>query len=212
MDKEKLIEHINNSISSADLLKSKLNQEILDIPGFSSNRIRHLLNNIMSIDEINYLEIGTFKGSTFASALYQNSLNEAYAIDDWTEFRDHGDIKKEFLNNTKDYSFTFFEEDCFKLDLSKINKKINIFLYDGNHTYESHYNALKYYYPILDDQFIFIVDDYDSVPNWEQVQLGTQNSIKDLNLNIIYEKHLKSNGRNAAGSWWNGYYIALLKK
>lgn len=210
MDK---IKHIENSISKAILGISKLDEKTLSISGWTSNRIKHLLNNIMELPDINYLEIGTFQGATFTSALYNNNLKSAYAIDNWSEFKTPDNLaRKAFLENTKDLKFTYFENDCWKLDLSQIKNKINVYLYDGAHTYEDQYNALKYYYDILDDEFIFIVDDFDPAPNWEQVERGTRDSIRDLNLKILYENHLKSNSKNDANTWWGGYFVSILKK
>lgn len=210
------IEHIINSIKRAQLNKSKLTKEVLECGGFSSNKIRHLLNNILDYPNTNYLEIGVFMGSTFVSALYKNNINIAYAIDNWSEFNDYGDIKKIFndtckKNNINNYKI--FEEDCFSLDLSKIKEKINVYLYDGNHDEINQYKALKYYYPILADEFIFMVDDFDSYDaKWAEVERGTRHAIDDLNLKILYENHLHSFGRNNADSWWNGFFVSYLKK
>jgi hypothetical protein len=57
-------------------------------------------------------------------------------------------------------------------------------MYDGNHTNYSRYKALLHYYNCLDDVFIFIVDDW----YWKDVRDITFNSIKKLNLKILYEK------------------------
>lgn len=38
----------------------------------SSPKVRHLLNNLCSLPSTSYLEIGTWKGSTWISALFQN--------------------------------------------------------------------------------------------------------------------------------------------
>ena len=61
--------------------------------------------------------------------------------------------------------------------------KFNIFMYDGNHTYEAHYKVLSYYLDVLDDVFIYIVDDY----NWLQIRTATQDSIRDTGCEILYE-------------------------
>jgi hypothetical protein len=212
MNAKQAANHVSKCIISANMKKSKITTKELQISGFTSVKIRHLLNNLLELPNTNYLEIGTFKGSTFVSALYKNNIKNAYAIDNWSEFQEYGEIKEEFLENTKNLNFTFIEEDCFKLDLSQIKEKINIYLYDGEHRYEDQYKALEYYYSILDDVFIFIVDDFDPFEGWEGVEKGTKDSIKDLKLRIIFDQHLKSNGRNDGKSWWNGYYIAVLKK
>ena len=88
-------------------------------------------------------------------------------------------------------------------------------MYDGNHTNESHYKALLHYYNCLDDVFIFIVDDW----NWQDVRDGTINSIKKLNLKVLYEKEIRLTWDDshtcqpqARNTWWNGIYVAILQK
>jgi hypothetical protein len=211
-----IIKHLEKSINNAQLNRSKLPKEILDCGGFSSSKIRHLLNNILELPDSNYLEVGVFMGSTFVSALYKNSLNSAYAVDNWSEFNDYGDIKTIFKTTCEKFdlkNYEFFEEDCFKMDLSKIKNKINIYFYDGNHDESNQYKALKYFYPVLADEFIFMVDDFDSYDaKWAEVERGTRHAIKNCNLNVLFEKHLYSLGRNNADSWWNGFFVSYLKK
>ena len=59
-------------------------------------------------------------------------------------------------------------------------------MYDGNHTADSHYQALIHYYNCLDDIFVFIVDDW----NWKGVRDGTYDSFKKLNLTILFNKEI----------------------
>lgn len=201
------IEHINNSIALAEKLQSKIDSSIKNYPGMSSIKIRHFLNNLLEFENSRYLEIGVNKGSTFISAIYKNSPDYTCAIDNWSEFGDH---ENEFLQNCKNYNIilsNFFNEDSFKLDIKKIKSPINIYLYDGNHDKESQFKALTYYYDVLDNEFIFMVDDYRNA----HVVEGTQNAIKDLNLKKIFETELKSTN-NDFNSWWNGFYISILKK
>jgi hypothetical protein len=209
---ENVRNYIEESISNAIAGNSKLNQEILSLEGMSSFKNRHLLNNIIAkTSNVNYLEIGVWKGSTFISSLYQNDVISAYAIDNWSQFNDDKETKATFLKNCNMFNITNFvllENDCFNIDLNDIKHKINVYFYDGHHSAESTCNALSYYYNILDDIFIFIVDDFD----WRNPQIGTIAGIKKCNLNILYEQHLKSNKTNDNSSWWNGIYISILKK
>ncbi len=207
------VSHIENAILGAKVEVSKLNSGVLEIEGFSSCKIRHFLNNLFEAENINYLEIGVFTGSTFISALYKNKVNSAYIIDNWSEFGEYckGDVKTQFLNNAEKHginNFTLLEEDCFKLDLSKIKDKINIYFYDGEHTEESQCNALKYYYPVLADTFIYLVDDFD----YPHIRKGTRCGIVKMNLKVRYEKYLESNISNNVNGWWNGYFISILQK
>lgn len=88
--------------------------------------------------------------------------------------------------------------------------KFNIYMYDGEHSSESHYKALSHYYNCLDDIFIFIVDDW----NWQDVRDGTLNSIQKLNLKILYEKEIRLSLDNSTTMepWWNGIYVTILQK
>lgn len=88
-------------------------------------------------------------------------------------------------------------------------------MYDGNHTKESHYNALFHYYKCLDDIFIFIVDDW----NWKDVRDGTKESIEKLNLIILFDKEIKLTNDDshtppdiAKQTWHNGIYFCILQK
>ena len=206
-----LTKHIKDSIWSADIETSKLHPMILALDGMSSIKNRHLLNNILDIPDGNYLEIGVHKGSTFISALYKNKHNSAYAIDDWSQFDEDGIVKREFLKNCKYFdirNYLLIEGDCFSVDKNKISYPINVYFYDGYHSIESTSKALTYFYDILDEEFIFIVDDYD----WEEPHQGVLQGIAACDLTIEFEQHLKANCASDKDSWWNGVGILLLKK
>lgn len=208
---------IEESIAAAESLKTKLPDEIFLIPGYSSKMVRILLNSVVEkMNDSTYLEIGSFRGSTLVSALYKNAVKDAYAVDNWSEFND-GTVRDDFLLRTEKYlsnSFKLIEGDCFSDDvISKIKPGINVFFFDGEHSYESHYSALIRYIDLLSKDFIFIVDDFDPYDaSWENVERGTRDSIECLALKVNYEVHLKSTGRNSESSWWNGIYIAHISK
>lgn len=124
----------------------------------------------------------------------------------------NSDFLVNFEKSKGDNDVTFIENDCFKVDVSKL-PKINIYMYDGEHSSESHYKTLSHYYDYLDDIFIFIVDDW----NWDYVRDGTINSIKKLNLKVLYEKEIRLTYDNshtsqpkAKNTWWNGIYVVIL--
>ncbi len=126
-----------------------------------------------------------------------------------------GGPKEEFLTNFEKYKgrnqATFIEADCFTIDVNSIGK-YNIFMYDGYHSYESHYKSLGYFIDSMEDEFILIVDDW----NWEGIRLATDNSIRDLNLTTLWSKEIRLAGNNETGcdreGWWNGIGVFLLKK
>ncbi len=220
MEKENLIEfyktHIEKSYAAAENGKSKITQKIMAMDGMSGTKTRHFYNNMLDFPDARYLEIGTWKGSSVCSAMCGNSA-KVVCIDNWSEF---GGPKDAFLQNFAEFkganTATFVEYDCFTLDVNVLPKHgFNIYMYDGNHSSDSHYNALVHYYNCLDDIFIFIVDDW----NWGSVREATMRAIKDVGLTILYEKAIRLTDDDthtpheiAVRSWWNGIYIALLQK
>jgi len=202
-----LKQHVKTAFEKAEKNESKITDEILNIHGMTGKKTRHFYNNLLNKDDIRYLEIGTWKGSSVCSAMYGNKA-KVVCIDDWSEYGNHRD---EFLNNFNIYKgendARFIEQDCYKVDISEL-LKFNIYMYDGNHTKDCHYKALIHYYDCLDDIFIFIVDDW----NWEDVRNGTYESIKQLNLTTLYEKEIYTPGNCTYDTWWNGIYVAILQK
>ena len=211
---EKYKSLIDTSFSNAENNISKVTSEILSMDGMSGKKTRHFYNNLLSTEDARYLEIGTWKGSSVCAAMCGNEATVT-CIDNWSEF---GGPKKEFLVNFERFkgnnSARFIENDCFQVDVSTLGT-FNIYMYDGNHTKNSHYNALLHYYKCLDDTFIFIDDDW----NWQDVRDGTNEAIKKLNLKVLYEKEVRLTWDNshtpnpeATNSWWNGIYVAVLQK
>lgn len=206
-----LIENIELSFDNAEKGNSKIDNYIKEMEGMSGLKTRHFYNNLLSSKNSKYLEIGTWKGSTICSAMCGNS-SKIVCADNWSEFNGP---KEEFLKNIEKYSgsndFNYIESDCFKIDIKKIDK-FNIFMYDGNHTYESHYKALTYFIDSMEDYFIFIVDDW----NWLNVQKGTFDSIKDLKLEVLWKKEIKLTTDGSTtydkNGWWNGISVFVLKK
>jgi hypothetical protein len=205
---------IETAFINAENNISKNTNDIINMEGMSGTKTRHFYNNLLNTEDSRYLEIGTWKGSSVCSAMCGNKA-KVVCIDNWSEF---GGPKSEFLVNFEKFKgenqAIFIENDCYKVDVSKL-PKFNIYMYDGNHTNESHYKALLHYYNCLDDVFIFIVDDW----NWKDVRDGTLNSIEKLKLKILYEKEIRLTWDNshtpqpqAKDTWWNGIYVAILKK
>ena len=170
------------------------------------------------MDDARYLEIGTWKGSSVCSAMCGNKA-KVVCIDNWSEFGGLQRAKDEFLINFNRYKgendARFIEQDCYTVDVSQL-PKFNIYMFDGNHTKDSHYKALVHYYNCLDDTFVFIVDDW----NWKDVRDGTYASFKQLKLSVLYEREIRTTNDDTHGvygsekqkDWHNGIYVAILHK
>lgn len=211
---EKYINHIKSSLINAENLNSKINEYILNMEGASGIKTRHFYNNLCSMEDSRYLEIGTWKGSSVCSAMCNNNAS-IVCIDNFSQF---GSPKSEFLINFNQFignnNALFIENDCYNVDISSL-PKFNIYMFDGDHSYSSQFNALTHYYHAMDDIFIYIVDDW----NWSDVRNGTNDAIKHLNLDILYKKEIRLTFDNshtpsdiAQSSWWNGIFISVLKK
>lgn len=213
-----LVTHVQKSIQAAEISNSKLDSEILGIYGYSSSKVRHFLNNLCSLPGARYLEIGVWKGSTFISALYNNTdtICDAIAIDQWFDAQIPllNNEKESFIANTAKFlpskSFKLFEQDAFAITPEDICSpaSINIYFYDGDHSEKAQYQAFVHYDKILAHKFIAIVDDW----NWLRVQQGTKRAFSDLKYKIIFEIELPSNGNCDTANWWNGLYVAIIEK
>jgi hypothetical protein len=207
-----LIDHVKQSIDNAKNEISKITPAMINLQGYSSAKVRHLLNNICSLDQASYLEIGVWQGSTFIASLYnnENNLKEAVAIDDWSEF---GGPYQQFNKNCATFlsnnHYKFYNQDCFAIDINKLFKSpVNIYFYDGNHTQESQEKAFTYYDSLFDEVFIAIIDDW----NWIEVKKGTEAAFEKLNYTILFEEVLPAQFNGDKKLWWNGIYIAVIKR
>lgn len=209
------IAHIESSISRADQNISQLTPDILAMEGFSGNKTRHLYNNICNMPtKINYLEVGTYLGSTLISATYKNNVN-AIAVDNWSEF---GGPKQRCIDNIQTYAtnskdIKLIEKNFTELNNNDINMPIDIYLYDGDHSYESHKLAITYISQFLSSLAIILVDDFRADTNWVRVINGTKDGFKESSLKIVYEKHLTSLQEiDGKTNYWNGCGIFLCQK
>tara|TARA_R100001015_G_scaffold19003_2_gene14078 strand:- start:9107 stop:10003 length:897 start_codon:yes stop_codon:yes gene_type:complete len=188
---------------------------ITSIEGMSTPNIRHTLNNLNRWGS-NYLEVGSHKGSTFVSSLYGHTKN-GWSIDNYSEFCDafyrpgsDGKHTNELLTNIKKYltcKTQFFDSDSFSFDISNISEKVDVYMYDGDHDQDKQKKAIEYFYPVLSDTFLFIVDDWNS----QAVRDGTYDGIKSNDLSILSEMHIRCYGTNQS-DWWSGLYVAFLSK
>lgn len=214
MDIKQLIDHVERSFELAEKNESKLTEEILKINGWIGLKTRHFYNNLCNIN-LNYLEIGTWTGSSFISCLYENPIN-AIGCDNWTGI-EHGstpilELRDGFFNNTNKYlknNFKFLDKDCFLIDendIFSIYDSVDIYLYDGDHKEENHKKSITYFSKMLSKYSIIIVDDW----SWETVRRGTFEGIQESNLKIHkkFEKFCENDSQN----YWNGIAVFICEK
>jgi hypothetical protein len=210
-----MIKHLETCFEKAYNLESKISQGIKDMQGMTGEMTRHFYNNLLTLKDARYLEIGTWMGSSSCAAMYKNKAH-VVLMDDFSGFGSPRQIMIEnFIEYRGDNDAEFIEADCFKFDISRFKKKFNIYLFDGDHSEESQYKAVKYYLPCMDDTFILVIDDW----NWSAVRNGTNRAIKDNNLNVLWSKEIiltkndeHTPNEEARKTWWNGIGVFVLKK
>jgi|TARA_B100000035_G_scaffold116028_1_gene98332 hypothetical protein len=213
---------IKKSLEESLSIKRKIDSEIINMEGLSGRKYRSLINNLVQkIKDPSYLEIGTWLGSTACSAAFKNDL-KITCIDNWSQILFHEDFpdpEAVFKKNIEKYlskntNYTFINNDFRKINYESIGKH-NIYLFDGPHHYEDHFEGVTIAQPALSEKYIFIVDDW----NWDQVRDGTTAAIKHLKLNVISKLEIRTthDGSNALAfgqnsDWHQGYCFFVIKK
>ena len=207
---EEYINRVEAAIEKATIdTETKLRSEIFQISGMSSRENRILLNELVKETD-KYLEIGVHRGSTFVSAMYENGA-KGVAIDNFSQFGDANDVRKWFEQYTTENNvtnFDFINTDCFNLsdEQKELVKGANVYFYDGDHRHEDQERALTYYFDLLTDPFIFIVDDYNHGP----AVTGTKSGLELTGAKVHKEWIL--NGSTTGKNWHNGLYLAVVGK
>ena len=94
-------------------------------------------------------------------------------------------------------------------DIKKIFKNnINVYFYDGDHSFEAQKSAFTYFNDIFADTFIAIVDDY----NREHVRQGTMAGFQELNYQVLFDVFLPASFDGDKKQWWDGLYVAVIAK
>jgi len=218
-----LIKHIEESLHWGEKEVSKLTQDVINIHGITSNKIRCFLNNICSIGGT-YLEIGVFRGATFCSAIYQNNIH-AIGLDNFASpnlmpmgvsqklasYLKRGiDVppQEDFINNVKRFGnpehLDIYKTDYTSFDYTQL-PKVNIVFYDGDTRYHDQYTVLKKILPLFSEQTILIMDDW----NWNSGAID--DLIKEENLIVTFKEEIFTQGEDM-GSFWNGLGVFLIEK
>lgn len=225
------IEHVKKSLALTQLFRSKIdNKEIIFMEGHSGSKTRHFYNNLLNATvPLNYLEIGSYMGSSFISAMYKNLNVHGIAVDSFDikycmnqeeadkRYNAFQDNVKKFLVNNEDIQH--LKVDFRDLDLDSL-PKLDVYLFDGDHCEEDQYDAFKLMYPCFADVCVVVIDDYNQL----SVQSGTEMALAEMPDTIPFElkfKHIityTTDGSRtpkwsvAFKEFWNGMGVFVLEK
>jgi len=188
--------------------------ELPDVKGYSSRKVRQLLNALVTNVATHYLEIGVHTGSTFIPSIY-GSETMVTCIDNWSRF---GNKRPEFEKNLEQHSLLtdrvqIIEQDSWMVDLDTITAHgglVDVYFYDGDHEPPNNpqYKAVDYYLPALADRFILLVDD----ANYPGVVDPTRKALKDNGVEIEQEWLLPGPYNGGPDGWWNGLLVLICRK
>jgi len=209
------VEHILSAIEAAERCRSQLSDEVLGLDGMCGEYNRHFYNNLCDFAGCRFLEIGSYHGASACAALYANDV-AAVCIDNWSEF--HGrrgrfeDAVRQFRGRS---TVEVIEENCFEVDAARLGP-FDVFLYDGNHSRQSQYLALERFAPTLAGYGVVVIDDW----NREPVRRGTREAVRDLGLDVAFEKEIvpapgqtaDENREAGRRTWWNGLCVMLVRR
>ena len=193
------------------------------VPGLTSPRVRHFLNNICSQEGAVYLEVGVFAGSTFCAAIENNDMVAAYANDNWTQpnlqpEREDLDLDvtgdmETFISNVErvssnlDFDISVLDGDAQSLDASNFQHKVNVIFYDGDNDPSVMFQFFNNMDQYTDDVFTLIIDD----ANMESNVKVTKEFVESKDWKILYERELLNDMEDDT-MWWNGLYVLVLSK
>jgi len=189
------------------------NGQPLDLPpihGLSSHKVRSLLNWLCKLPGTNYLEIGTHIGSTLIPALWGNPHVAATCIDLWTgwEGAKRTDLESNLARHLPNRPINIIEGDMFTVDLAQLIPDVTVYFYDGPHSDAGHYQAFIRYDPIFADRFVALVDDW----NWDWSKVQTPRAFSDLGYTVEASWELPATPAQDSERWWNGLYVAIVRK
>lgn len=224
-----LIELVKTSYLQAQKNQSKITNDwrIMEQYSVSSKKFKNFLNNLCAAENINYLELGCFRGGTLIAALSQNVLTSAYAVDNFTydplglhKNEKTGEVSQynpEGWPNVKmglieilerlglDKSVKVWMGDWIKIPPTFIKHKINIVHLDINKDVEA---ILNTYDNKFDDSFILVVASYNETAVRDAVAAYITN--KKYTVKHTLANYSSSNADSEG--WWNGLGVLVVQK
>lgn len=176
-----------------------------NVEGMSTENIRFIINEICRLYcKDLYVEVGSWKGCSLISASLNNTIPKFIGIDNFSQFEGNINILKENLKDFNVHNAEIIEGDYENIIKSILKEKsIDVYFYDGYHSYEHQKNGLNIIKPYLKDDCIILVDDIV----WPEPKTATLDWLAE---NTDFEHiTLKENESQTECSkyWWLGLMI-----
>lgn len=221
------VSHVEESIRRAQIHESSILPSVLEIDGMSSSKMRHLMNNLLRLPSsrrVRYLEVGSWKGSTFCSAIANNDI-DATSIDNFSQFTDvsfkgenehpkvafHRNLSQTLTLSNPRAKVDVIQADSFTVNTALLGQ-FDVYFYDGEHSFDSQYRAFTYFNPCISDTCIIVVDDCNDENAAREM---TKKGLAESGRHIVKDWLLFGGNQplsTAFAEWWNGVYIAVVTK
>ena len=206
-----LINHVTKSIDLAIQNTSNFDENGLSLKGRASLKICHLLNNLCTLAENVYFQLGVRNGAQCLAALFGNegSVAQAVALDDWSDLDSE---MAEFISGALSFIPTVplrhYKIDFLSLEQKPLSERpISIYYYSPKQEAFSHEKAFTSFDESFDDVFIVVIDNW----NWSSVRSGTFSAFHELGYKVLFRKVFTTDEFNL-NTWGNGLMIAVVKK
>lgn len=212
-----LIQHVDDSIAKATRHQSWIDESVLSLTGFATGVMRRMVSNICHLPKANpaYLEVGLFGGATFCAAMSNNPTLTAIGVENFSQPFGKEGIRQELEANIEKYRLNarfakLINSDCFTVRMAEIPLPIDVYYFDGEHSFESQAKALPYYFDALAPLFVFMVDD----AHWSSVHEGTIAGFETLKDRVKIEKSWALDGVLPQDDpvFWNGMELFVCSK
>jgi hypothetical protein len=214
---QRLIDHVTSTcLPCAEMCGSKLSGAAASIYGMIGKKNRHFYNRLLELEGARCLEVGVWKGASSAALMDGNSARITF-VDNWSEF---GRVRSSFVETMNRFrgsnDVALVEANVFNLDPALLpHRPYDVYVYDGGHTEQNHFDALAKMLPALTSSFVYVCDDW----NWPSVKDGTRRAIAELGLTVVAEwersppsNECASTSNDAYNCWWNGSWVAVIRK
>lgn len=222
---------VKAALELADNERSKITEREKELYGLTSVRLKAFLNNLCAKDNINYLEIGVYKGSTLLSALLGNEKTKAVGIENF-KYDDREpkkwapedgiweNMKSQLYSNIDRYkdpdsgvntdNITIIENSFEKADLSKL-PKFDVCFFDVSPVNENTYDAfVENIIPSMAPESVVVFSNYSNETHAAEIQnMFDKHSDK---IKMTWSDYRVSGGLSDSTKYYSGILVAGIKR
>lgn len=185
------------------------------VSGMSTENIRFLINEIVRRYAQNgvYLEVGTYQGGSLLSAALGNPSTRCIGIDNFSQFDPEGKNETFLRRNLAGFgdpaNIEFYNEE-YRAAFGRLfggapAAKVDVYYYDGEHSYRGQIDGLEAALPYLAERCIVLVDDV----TWLHVARANRDFLRrHPAFRSAFRVRTQIAGAKAA-DWHNGFEVLV---